>query len=104
MVVEYLIQCLVQTVDDMPGLVGNNCHVKSPRMLKAWTVDAGSMDVPNGFNGLNIKFFGGLCLLRCRTLSELAGWRLGNYGVPFYLVRGGLEKSRRSRTFEAHSL
>jgi hypothetical protein len=42
-------------------------------MLKAWTVDEGFMDGPNGFNGLNIKFFGGL-LFASLPHRDGVGW------------------------------
>jgi len=47
--------------------------MKSPRMLKAWTVDAGFMDVPNGFNGPKSKIFGRL-LFASLPHSVGVGW------------------------------
>src|SRR4051812_40023664 len=77
-------------------------------MLKAWTVDAGSMDVPNGFNGPKSKIFlrASVC---CSTVSELTGWRqvtlecllcgqaLAISDRAFRRVPRPLEKSRRSK-------
>ena len=97
MIVENLIQRLMQTVDDVPGLVADKCHLKSPRMLKAWTVDAGFMDGPNGFNGPNANFFVAVSLRRSEDVRPTSKLMLSAEKTVVGAGGGRKCKARRSR-------